>query len=299
MFSRFARVLGAVVLATVLLGGCGELPRPYKTRSLAQKIDNPMLSLRDNRVIYVAPVRGTMGESGALLAAMISNKLHDWDILSTTRGTAGDAYYLAGGGRQAAGQLYYQWALKKADGTIVEQGDFILPSSSTAWTMGRHDLLQKVADRTAADISKALKPTRLEAAAKAEAVAGAHVAMGQVTGAPGDGNKALIRSLRLLLKNADVPLTDDAGAADIIVGGKVAVAPVDPDSDQVTLTWIMTRPDGSELARIKQENRVPKGSLDGRWGDAAYYAATAVLPSVVEVHSIIAGAGVEDGKPQS
>lgn len=299
MFSNLVKILGVVFLSASILSGCGELPRPYKTRSLSQKIDNPILAQRDNRVVYVAPVQGTQAQSGAHLAELVSQKLHDWDILATTRAATKDAYRLVGAGQYSAGQLHYRWTLQAADGHVVEQGAFSLPSSSTAWSLGRPSLLQTLADRTAADISAALKPVRLDAVAKADAVAGAQVAMGEITGAPGDGNRALIRSLRRLLKKAKVPMTTDRAAASMIVGGEVTVSSAGAEADQVTLTWIMRRPDGSELAKIQQRNRVPKGSLDGRWGDAAYYAANAVLASVVEVHSIVAANDLERRKPQS
>lgn len=283
------------VAGVVLLVACGDLPRPYKTRSLDEKIGNPILSLRDNHAVYVAPIRGTTGENGAYLAALIAEKLHGWDILATTRGQMTDGYGLVAAGRHTAGQLHIEWSLRDEAGTPVEEGFFSLPSSDTAWTLGRPDLMRQIADRVAEDISKALKPTRLEAVAKADAVAGARVAMGQMTGAPGDGNQALLRSLKLLLKNAKIPMTETSDDAAMIVGGEVRVMPVDGAQEQVVLTWIMQRPDGTELARIQQQNVVPRGALDQRWGDAAYYAATAVVDSVVEVHSIVAAAYADSG----
>ncbi len=45
----------------------------------------------------------------------------------------------------------------------------------------------------------------------------------------------------------------------------------------------MSRADGKEIGQVSQENAVPAGSLDGKWGDTAYDVATAAVGGIVEL----------------
>jgi hypothetical protein len=42
-------------------------------------------------------------------------------------------------------------------------------------------------------------------------------------------------------------------------------------------------PGGKQLGVVKQENAVPQGSLDGRWGDVANFVAAAAAPGILAI----------------
>jgi hypothetical protein len=54
------------------------------------------------------------------------------------------------------------------------------------------------------------------------------------------------------------------------VAGKVAMAPAAEGKQKVTVSWTLLGPDGNQVGQVNQENAIPAGSLDGRWGDVAY-----------------------------
>jgi len=105
-----------------------------------------------------------------------------------------------------------------------------------------------------------------------------------VTGAPGDGQQALTEALTRLLKLNDVYIQTRPAPGRFHVTGTVEVAPAaDPTRERVTLLWRVLTEDGEELGRLTQDNEIPAGMLDGRWGDTAYAVAEATLAGVGEI----------------
>jgi hypothetical protein len=47
--------------------------------------------------------------------------------------------------------------------------------------------------------------------------------------------------------------------------------------------WHVRRSDGAEIGTVGQENDVPKGMLDGPWGDVAYSVAIAGADGLMQV----------------
>lgn len=105
-----------------------------------------------------------------------------------------------------------------------------------------------------------------------------------ITGAPGDGQQALTEALVRLLKLNDVYIQAQPGPGRFHVMGTVEVGPAtDPARERVTLLWRVLTEDGEELGRLTQENEIPAGMLDGRWGDTAYAVAEGALAGVGEI----------------
>ena len=51
--------------------------------------------------------------------------------------------------------------------------------------------------------------------------------------------------------------------------------------EKVTVNWELFDPSGAQVGHVSQENAVPAGSLDGRWGDTAYAVANAAAGGIV------------------
>lgn len=98
----------------------------------------------------------------------------------------------------------------------------------------------------------------------------------KVSGAPGDGNRLLARAMREELAARGLRPLEEPRSGAYRIDAEVAVSP-DPDlpSDQVRIVWRVTGPDGLEVGKAEQANQVPKGSVDKRWGDTAFAAASA------------------------
>ena len=93
-------------------------------------------------------------------------------------------------------------------------------------------------------------------------------------GAPGDGAKSLAKAVAAVLKN-QVAIVGDAKTADLTLDGEVDVAAGKTEKQHVKIMWRVRRADGTEIGTVGQENDVPRGLLDGPWGDIAYTVAFA------------------------
>jgi hypothetical protein len=86
---------------------------------------------------------------------------------------------------------------------------------------------------------------------------------------------AALRQQRVALANGP------ASGKEFVVSGKVDLAKPLQGQQKVKISWAVHTPDGAEIGQVNQENAVPVGSLDGRWGDVAYVIATAAADGVV------------------
>ncbi len=114
------------------------------------------------------------------------------------------------------------------------------------------------------------KPTK-----KANAQSIRAVAVTNVKGAPGSGNTELAAAMRRILKQAGWPVYTSPRPDALTISGNVDLAPASGSVQKVALAWTVKAPGGKVLGTIKQANNVKAGSLDGRWGKTADFAAQA------------------------
>lgn len=109
------------------------------------------------------------------------------------------------------------------------------------------------------------------------------VAIGKVSGAPGDGATALARAVAMVLQRNELTLVDSGDPADLSIGGEVAVERAKAGQQHVKVLWRVRRANGVEVGTVGQENDVPQGSLNGAWGDVAFAVAVAASDGLLEV----------------
>jgi len=95
----------------------------------------------------------------------------------------------------------------------------------------------------------------------------------EVTGSPGDGNRALTRALVELLHDAGYPLARTPSSAEYYVQAVVDVSVIDSSTETVEIVWSIVGRDGEEKGKITQRNEIPRGMLHEKWGETAHYAA--------------------------
>src|SRR5439155_16178978 len=154
-------------------------------------------------------------------------------------------------------------------------------AAAREWDSGDDQVVARLATASAAEIAPLLAD---EAPAEAAGGGRTRIAIRGISGAPGDGANSLSKAVATLLKRQDLTVLDDANAkADLYLEGEVTLAPVKPDKQHVKIVWRVRRVDGAEIGTVGQENDVPKGLLDGPWGDVAYSVAIAVADSLVQL----------------
>jgi hypothetical protein len=109
--------------------------------------------------------------------------------------------------------------------------------------------------------------------------------LSNISGMPGDGNRAILRSLKFLLNRELGPTVSDKAEATYLVRGTANVSPPLKGRSDVTITWLVFSATGKELGKVTQNNNVAAGSLDARWGLVAFVVAKGALQGIRKIVS--------------
>ena len=108
------------------------------------------------------------------------------------------------------------------------------------------------------------------------------IAVGTIIGAPGDGATALRRAFESVLARTDIGYSETTETALAVVDGKIEVSPASKDTEQVKLVWTIRDSAQKEVAIFRQQNKIPKGRLSGRWGTIAFDIVLAMRGQILE-----------------
>ncbi|MGH6976159.1 MAG: hypothetical protein ACREED_03945 [Stellaceae bacterium] len=240
------------------------------------------LSPPDSAGIYVLPGENAPAASAAALAAAMATALQQADVPASAQSSNRDSYRLqpvATATSAADGRTIIRivWELRNAAGAVVGSTSSGTVAAAAAWQRGNDKLAAALAAPVAPAVAKLIQGDVSPPQGGLNPV----VALRPVAGAPGDGDRSLTRAMSSALARANLTLvTTPSDKKDFIVAGTVEISSADGQKQQVKVTWVLLRPDGSEIGRVKQENAVAAGSLDGAWGDVAYAVAGAAAPGV-------------------
>jgi hypothetical protein len=111
-----------------------------------------------------------------------------------------------------------------------------------------------------------------------------------VAGAPGDGEQALAAALGKRLSASGVKTASALDTTVYSVEGIVKMTPAKGGRQAVRVDWTVFGPDGTTLGGVSQTKLVRKGSLDRKWGAAAYAAARAAAAPIAKFILLSPGA---------
>ena len=243
--------------------------------------------------IIVRPIYGFGGDKAEALRKRVMTILRTHDVPALAESSASIAWVLQGqaafitrddghGKDQISGTIV--WQLIDANGQA--RAKFATPLAGYEDTIA-DSLFGPMADQIAAQVDAALAgpaPQIGEAAPVAHVLPQAMVA--QVTGAPGDGNTALAKSLVALLPLKGIKVAAKKEDAAWRIEGKIKVTVKSEAEDLVSLNWRVLDAEGKELGTIRQENAVPHQRLNGPWKEIAAFAAEAAAEGISQlIHS--------------
>jgi hypothetical protein len=233
----------------------------------------------------VRPIAGAP-EAEAFAEAM-AEALRDADVPAFTQGANRDALRLSGtaqieerpGGRA---HIALRWELRDRDGGAAGAEAQDEDVGLTEWRDGNAALLARLAKNIAPRIAELLQ----EDGATDNGSSEPRILVRQISGAPGDGSRALARAMVASLQQANLAVTDKepapgAAAKLFVISGSVTMTPAGEGKQKVTVSWALFDPKGLQVGQISQSNAVAAGSLDGRWGDTAYAVANAAAGGIV------------------
>ena len=262
------RVLAGALM--LVLAGCQPLPHPLADDMPGPRA--PILTLRDTASVAVSPVAGVAPGARDKLAEAMAEALQGADILASTQEAGRSSLSLLGTARELDGGkgVAVDWRLVDRGGRAVGQATSTAPVALAVVNRGDPNALKTLATASAPAIAKLLQDDSPAAVTATEPPSLRHIAVWPVAGAPGDGKDALKLAMAAALTNAKLKvLPGDGDGNSLAVVGNVALEAPRNGHQKVSITWALLQPDGQQLGVVTQENAVPQGSLDGRWGEIA------------------------------
>ncbi|MTI08976.1 hypothetical protein [Curvivirga aplysinae] len=266
MFKHFLAILCVFIIAA-----CGEIPRPYKTQSEDEKLSNILIIPDDARGIYY---QTSDNEDDQRFASLLIERLAQYNIPVTQTDSLDKSYHLSGSIVHKEKEIRYVWDFFDNQYDELKTKETALPISSD---VSKNIVEQQLANQIALQVAITLKPDVIDALNKQQNLNNISVKLLRIVGAPGDGNIALKRNIISILKKARIKIVEDTARADLVISGAILVKQLNDTQDQVRIDWLFQDHLGNELRSIKQQNNIPHGQLNERWGDTAYIIAVGVV----------------------
>ena len=261
----------SLIIALAALAACQPVPKPF-SHGAAPPSD--LLTLTDAQGITVLPVTDRNGEPLEQLTDRMVQALHERNVPATYGGNSRSSYLLLGNLSTPPAAPVLIWTLQTQQGDEV--GKVVQPLENTVGTP------PKFTNPTTFDRSAAALATLIQDDPPNESILPA-VHIGEVAGAPGDGNSRLRAAMEQLLPRTGLELAPQADSDSLIVTGAVTVDAPRGGEQKVEIEWTVRDPFGIEVGTIAQARPVPAGSLDSNWGLVANEAALAGAVAVAEM----------------
>jgi len=277
---RLALALGMVGLAM----GCGPIPQPFRPPEWAKKHNEFLLAPLSAGVV-VRGIEGPVGWVGDALTKAMAEALRERGIAAGSTWSNRLSLGLSGSGyqrlhRDQSPELVMTWTLTEPGGAIRERREIQVTPPDAFWEAPTAAMFRDVAERNAEQIMSWIDPTRGE---RVPAIADTPtLAILPIESAPGDGATSLARAVDLALRAERIQIVDSREAR-LIVTPRIEVAPAPNQSEDVRLVWIVSTTEGLEIGRVDQENRIPAGQLDGRWGAVAVAIADGAAQGIADL----------------
>ncbi len=242
----------------------------------------------------VPPLEGAPPPYDERVARLVAQALVNIDI-SATNEPDEDALFVLKGVAQAASDSQgtttnIRWDVANEEGSTLLslQVEDVAPymANGDPWDALDLNSLKRLAEKTADAVEASRE--QLETAALAApsqttstAESPGRLAIGAISGAPGDGNDALATALAQVMKQYRVTVEPNPGPGIYLATASIAVVDKDAETQTVRIDWRLSGPGGQNYGLVEQENDVPRGSLAANWGDVAVYAAAGAGDGIV------------------
>ncbi|HTQ35252.1 MAG TPA: hypothetical protein VMI30_13875 [Stellaceae bacterium] len=269
-------------LIAALVDGCQPLPHPFAD-------DRPpaaLIAVPDSFNVTVGAFEGEPRATADKLRRVVAKELLKHNIPASDETSSKTSYKLDGRIEERpdrAGKSFVTvfWRLRDPRGAIVSERSDRLAAPTHDWAVGGDGPVTQLASAGAGGVAALLTDQTPKEAPGGGRV---RVAIRQIEGASGDGNNSLALSLAAVLKHQDIDLVDAAsGKPDLMVDCQVKLGPAPSGQQHVAIVWRVSRVGGGEIGQVAQENDVPRGRLDGAWGDVAYSVAMAAEGGIMQL----------------
>jgi hypothetical protein len=300
MTGHAGRPRRALLLSLLLAfagASCQPLPHPFAD----DKPPAALLQVPDTAGVSIAPIVGVPAAAARKLGDAVAKAFLKHDIPASDRTANLDSFQLYGrvvasppsDGRASVRAL---WWLYDAKGKIVGKRNAEILAAASDWQAAGNGPIEQLASLSADRLAPLLMGNMPVAAPVASETGRIRVAIDKIAGAPGDGATSLKAAIAAVLQRQNIAIAPD-GKADLHIAAEVTVSPAGAENVHIKIVWHVRRPDGVDIGTVAQENDVPKGELDGDWGDIAYNVAIAASGGVIQL--VARGAPPPEGAPEA
>jgi hypothetical protein len=289
-----------VLPVLLLLAGCGDLPQPLlgNPGATARRLAQPPPA----RLAIPVPDQALLTDGAAKAwADAMAASLQSQEIPAVAGGSGKKEWRLLLSAELKGSSVVPAYSVVNPAG--VPQGTSQgAPVPAGVWSDGAPETFKAAAENQAASLVTLLnhiEAVRQQSDPNSLVNRPPKLYFAGVTGAPGDGNRALTQQMLLKLPSLGDVVQDTAKDADFTVVGQVKTGDGPKGAMSVELQWIVTTPKGQEAGRVVQLNEVPAHTLDAYWGDVAAVAAAEAAGGVHEVVVQQTGRGKKAAAPDS
>lgn len=292
------------MLTAVFVSACGVLPRPFQPEQKTS-LATGAFNLKPSASMRVAVPEGFAEEMTPLLQAELAAALQTYDIVAYSAAARAGSHRLTltmqEPGTATArihapdGTLMLDRRLPAA-GTSARDSASARKSPAPSTVQSARRLARHYAGLLANDIftldaglavagdtepGERVASSTINTGTAAPAAPLPVVSITEISGAPGDGEHSLARAMARALHAHGVPLTAPPTADSHLLAADIKMRTKGPAEELIRITWRLSRPTGEQLGQMRQENILPKGTLDGAWGEIAAAVADSGAPELV------------------
>ena len=294
---------GGFVLAPDLgLNSLMAVPQPFRAKKGELPLINTSMGKND---VAVPAIAGLSIANNHIIGAALIKAADDADILVLRGLPDRPTYVLEGVATQTADSISIKWYLRNSSTHLMQKFDASAQLLGAAGSLIPDDTARAIAEATTAALSSAMASSggvMKEPARKAQLMAlpdtPPKIRIGQVTGAPGDGDRSLPNALKMTMGQDGVPLTEDVAKADFTLIAKIAKEPVKDGTESIAITWQVVDQKGQVAGEITQSNEIKAGALDGAWGQTAFDIALAAESGLGDMLSEIRARATGAAEPE-
>jgi len=273
-----------ILLIPVLLAGCGTLPQPFwgNPGPEGARLATPPPPI----LIIPPPGQALLADDAAkLYASDLANAFVALDVPSMARPATKSDWRLLTTASLAGNNVIPSYTVLGPDQkNYGSQAG--APVDAAAWSNGDPQALNKAATTDALALCKLLadaNATVQQSNPQSLENRPARIFVGNVTGAPTDGDNALAIDIARDLPDADAALAASAAQADFVVTGAVKTQPDTHQQMLLTLIWTVRDSNNRVIGEVTQLHDLNPGDITPYWGDVAAAAAAEGASGVQQV----------------
>jgi hypothetical protein len=274
-----------LALALVLLvAACGDLPRPFEGRpgAIGSRLSQPPPA----RLAVVPTGQVLLGDAAAgQYASAVAEAMQEEALPAVAEPVRPGDWRLELSAALRGSQVVPGFRVRDPAG--AERGlAEAQPVPAATWSEAAPDMLRRAgreAAPTIAGLLAGIEAARRDADPDSLVNRPVRIHLRPITGAPGDGNRALARHMREQLMRLGMTVQDKADGADYAVGAEVSLADMPGNQQRVEIRWRVADARGAEAGQVAQLNQVPRGTLAGLWADVALVVAQEAAGGIKDV----------------